>query len=226
MLRIFPLQGDATRGLAKPVPRWRWLRARQLRTTRHVAGGLMDALHWWRQGDVVTQGTALVLLAMSVASWVVIVWKLRLLRRAGADVAREESAASALAFPIVGGAQPRTVRIGVLHPVTGALAYSGQQCREGAQMAIEDINKAGGIKSLGGAPLLADRVRDLLQGAGVKFTDAPTRGLDHGSYIPLMCMYPDADVPVLQISMPSLDPAELLAVDRDLDHGEIMDKFE
>ena len=48
----------------------------------------MDALHWWRQGDVVTQGTALVLLAMSVASWVVIVWKLRLLRRAGADVAR------------------------------------------------------------------------------------------------------------------------------------------
>ena len=32
----------------------------------------MDALHWWRQGDAVTQGAALVLLAMSVASWVVI----------------------------------------------------------------------------------------------------------------------------------------------------------
>ena len=48
----------------------------------------MDALHWWRQGDVVTQGTALVLLSMSVASWVVIVWKLRLLQRASADVAR------------------------------------------------------------------------------------------------------------------------------------------
>jgi biopolymer transport protein ExbB len=48
----------------------------------------MDALHWWRQGDVVTQGTALVLLAMSVASWVVIVWKLRLMQRASADVAR------------------------------------------------------------------------------------------------------------------------------------------
>ncbi|MFZ2293575.1 MAG: ABC transporter substrate-binding protein [Polaromonas sp.] len=60
-------------------------------------------------------------------------------------------AASALAFPLVGGAQPRTIKIGVLHPVTGALAYSGQQCREGALMAIEDINKAGGIKSLGGA---------------------------------------------------------------------------
>ncbi|RQO81144.1 MotA/TolQ/ExbB proton channel family protein [Acidovorax sp. FJL06] len=48
----------------------------------------MDALHWWRQGDAVTQTTALVLLAMSVASWVVIVWKLRLMRRASADVAR------------------------------------------------------------------------------------------------------------------------------------------
>lgn len=69
------------------------------------------------------------------------------------------AAASALAFPLVGGAQPRSVRIGVLHPVTGALAYSGQQCREGALMAIDDINKAGGIRSLGGAkldPLLGD----------------------------------------------------------------------
>lgn len=48
----------------------------------------MNALHWWRQGDAVTQGAALVLLAMSVASWVVIVWKLRLMQRASADVAR------------------------------------------------------------------------------------------------------------------------------------------
>ena len=48
----------------------------------------MDALHWWRQGDAVTQGTALILLAMSVASWVVMVWKLRLMHRAGVDVAR------------------------------------------------------------------------------------------------------------------------------------------
>jgi branched-chain amino acid transport system substrate-binding protein len=74
-------------------------------------------------------------------------------------VAQTGAAASALAFPLVGGAQARSVRIGVLHPVTGALAYSGQQCREGALMAIDDINKAGGIKSLGGAkfePLLGD----------------------------------------------------------------------
>ena len=60
--------------------------------------------------------------------------------------------ASALAFPLVAGAQPKPVKVGILHPVTGALAFSGQQCREGALMAIEDINKAG-IKSMGGAKL-------------------------------------------------------------------------
>ncbi|NMM78051.1 flagellar motor protein MotA [Rhodococcus sp. SRB_17] len=48
----------------------------------------MAALHWWEQGDAVTQATALLLLAMSVASWVVIAWKALLLRRARHDVAR------------------------------------------------------------------------------------------------------------------------------------------
>lgn len=48
----------------------------------------MGSLHWLRQGDAVTQATALLLLAMSVASWVVILWKLRLVRRAQRDVAR------------------------------------------------------------------------------------------------------------------------------------------
>ena len=70
-------------------------------------------------------------------------------------VTQTAAAASALAFPIIAGAQPKTVKIGVLHPVTGALAYSGQQCREGALMAIEDINKRGGIKSMGGARIEA-----------------------------------------------------------------------
>jgi branched-chain amino acid transport system substrate-binding protein len=48
-----------------------------------------------------------------------------------------------------------TVKIGVLHPVTGALAYSGNLCRVGAQIAIDEINAAGGIKALGGAKIQA-----------------------------------------------------------------------
>jgi branched-chain amino acid transport system substrate-binding protein len=60
-----------------------------------------------------------------------------------------------MSFPLIAGAQAKAVKVGVLHPVTGALAYSGQQCRMGALMAIEDINKAGGIKSLGGAKIEA-----------------------------------------------------------------------
>jgi branched-chain amino acid transport system substrate-binding protein len=70
-------------------------------------------------------------------------------------IAQTAAAASALAFPLVAGAQPKPIKVGVLHPVTGALAYSGQQCREGVMMAIEDINKSGGIKSLGGAKIEA-----------------------------------------------------------------------
>lgn len=65
------------------------------------------------------------------------------------------AAASAMSFPLIAGAQAKSVKVGVLHPVTGALAYSGQQCRMGALMAIEDINNAGGIKSLGGAKIEA-----------------------------------------------------------------------
>jgi 4,5-DOPA dioxygenase extradiol len=66
-----------------------------------------------------------------------------------------------------------------------------------------------------GAPDLAHRVRQLLSG-GVAVRDDPGRGLDHGAYVPLVEMYPEADIPVLQISMPSLDPAVLLEVGRRL----------
>lgn len=57
-----------------------------------------------------------------------------------------------------------------------------------------------------GAPELAARVRELLARSGAPFVDAPDRGLDHGAYVPLMCMYPDADIPVLQLSLPGLEP--------------------
>ena len=68
-------------------------------------------------------------------------------------------AASGLGFPAVLRAQPAAVKVGLIHPVTGFVAYNGQQCRLGGTMAVEDVNKAGGIKSMGGAklePLLGD----------------------------------------------------------------------
>jgi branched-chain amino acid transport system substrate-binding protein len=57
--------------------------------------------------------------------------------------------ASLVAAPSVLRAQGGTVKLGVLHPVSGALSYSGQQGRLGAVMAIDEINAAGGIKALG-----------------------------------------------------------------------------
>lgn len=59
-----------------------------------------------------------------------------------------------------------------------------------------------------GAPWLADRVRALMAGAGMQTADAPDRGLDHGAYVPMICMYPAADMPVLQVSLPSMNAAE------------------
>ncbi|HEX6241809.1 MAG TPA: class III extradiol ring-cleavage dioxygenase, partial [Polyangiales bacterium] len=52
-----------------------------------------------------------------------------------------------------------------------------------------------------GAPALAARVRELLRARSVPVQDDPRRGLDHGAYVPLVAMYPAADVPVLQISL-------------------------
>lgn len=58
-------------------------------------------------------------------------------------------------FPAVLRAQAASVKVGLVHPVTGFISFSGTQCRAGAEMAIADINAAGGIKSLGGAKLEA-----------------------------------------------------------------------
>jgi branched-chain amino acid transport system substrate-binding protein len=54
---------------------------------------------------------------------------------------------------VLRAAEPAPIKVGILQPVTGALAQDGEYGRLGAELAIEDINKAGGIKSLGGAKL-------------------------------------------------------------------------
>jgi len=63
--------------------------------------------------------------------------------------------AGLITTPAILRAQSATVKLGVLHPVSGALSYSGQQGRLGATMAIDEINAAGGIKALGGAKIEA-----------------------------------------------------------------------
>jgi 4,5-DOPA dioxygenase extradiol len=64
-----------------------------------------------------------------------------------------------------------------------------------------------------GAPELAARVRELCGAAKLPVAESE-RGLDHGAYVPLLCMYPAADVPVLQLSLPSLEPKELFEFGR------------
>ena len=66
-----------------------------------------------------------------------------------------------------------------------------------------------------GAPELAARVEALLRPSGPVARD-PERGLDHGAYVPLVAMYPEADVPVLQISLPTMRAPELFELGRAL----------
>jgi 4,5-DOPA dioxygenase extradiol len=65
-----------------------------------------------------------------------------------------------------------------------------------------------------GAPDLAARVESMMPDTEPVVRTA--RGLDHGAYVPLSVMYPDADIPVLQVSLPTLDPDRLLALGRRL----------
>mgnify|MGYP003575335326 CR=1 FL=1 len=72
----------------------------------------------------------------------------RLVLQAGA-------ASTILGVPGLLLAQPKPVKIGLVHPVSGALAFAGGQGRLGCQLAIDEINAAGGIKALGGTKVEA-----------------------------------------------------------------------
>jgi aromatic ring-opening dioxygenase catalytic subunit (LigB family) len=68
-----------------------------------------------------------------------------------------------------------------------------------------------------GSPALAVRVKALIETAGMPARLDAERGFDHGAFCPLVVMYPDANVPVVQLSLRAgLNPAEHLALGRAL----------
>jgi len=68
-----------------------------------------------------------------------------------------------------------------------------------------------------GSPQLAQRVRTLIEAAGMPARLDPKRGFDHGTFTPLVVMYPEANVPVVELSLKSgYDPAVHLSVGRAL----------
>jgi aromatic ring-opening dioxygenase catalytic subunit (LigB family) len=68
-----------------------------------------------------------------------------------------------------------------------------------------------------GSPALAARVRELLGAAGLPTAEDAERGYDHGVFVPLLLSTPDADIPVVQLSLRGdLDPEAHLAAGRAL----------
>jgi 4,5-DOPA dioxygenase extradiol len=74
-----------------------------------------------------------------------------------------------------------------------------------------------------GSPQLANRIAGLLKGKNIPARLDPQRGFDHGLFIPLKLMYPQADIPSLQLSLlRGLDPAAHIALGQAL--RELMDE--
>ena len=68
-----------------------------------------------------------------------------------------------------------------------------------------------------GDPVLAERVVALIEAAGLPAARDAQRGYDHGAFCTLVPMYPDADIPVVQLSLKrGLDPADHIALGRAL----------
>ncbi|MFH0966502.1 MAG: class III extradiol ring-cleavage dioxygenase [Methanobacteriota archaeon] len=68
-----------------------------------------------------------------------------------------------------------------------------------------------------GSPVMAGKTVDLIHQAGIRCDINSHRGLDHGAWIPLMLMFPDADIPIVQLSIQHhLDPAEHLALGKSI----------
>lgn len=90
-------------------------------------------------------------------------------------------------------------------------AYQGGRATVTASSAPPMIHDFGGFPDelfamrypAPGDPALATRIVHLLAGHGLTVTADPDRGLDHGAWVPLSLIYPDADIPVVQLSIAS-----------------------
>ena len=70
-----------------------------------------------------------------------------------------------------------------------------------------------------GAPALAKNIFELLKSNGIEAVLDEERGFDHGLFVPLKIMYPDADIPCVQVSLlKSLDPEEHIQLGKALSH--------
>ena len=68
-----------------------------------------------------------------------------------------------------------------------------------------------------GAPAVAARVRQLLAGVGIESDEDLERGYDHGVFVPLKVAFPNADIPIVQLSLQSgLDPLRHIEMGRAL----------
>ncbi|CAB4344760.1 unannotated protein [freshwater metagenome] len=69
-----------------------------------------------------------------------------------------------------------------------------------------------------GEPALAEKLVHLLKAAGIQARTNETRGYDHGMFIPLLLMFPQAHIPVIQMSLTqTLNPAEHIAIGQALE---------
>jgi len=90
-------------------------------------------------------------------------------------------------------------------------AYQGGKATVTASPAPPTIHDFGGFPDelfamrypAPGDPALAQHIVDLLADHGLAVAADPTRGLDHGAWVPLSLIYPDADIPVVQLSIAS-----------------------
>lgn len=104
--------------------------------------------------------------------------------------------------------RPRTILVVSAHHDA---AYQGGRATVTASSTPPTIHDFGGFPDelfamrypAPGDPALASHVVDLLSAEGLAVTADHERGLDHGAWVPLSLIYPDADIPVVQLSIAS-----------------------